>query len=120
MLFMSCVFHAFVSVHCCLVVTCWERADLLALLCDVYLCFVTFPCYVIGQVWYLIVSIPDLCHLSYFISCFCIWPLLYSLFSTLPHSFLVSGNFCCLLKTFANSLDPDQYQQNVRIRIKTV
>ena len=29
--FGSCVSHAFASVHCCLVVTCWERADLLAL-----------------------------------------------------------------------------------------
>ena len=28
--------------------------------------FVTFPCCILGQVWYLIVSIPDLCHLSYF------------------------------------------------------
>ena len=28
--------------------------------------FVTFPCSILGQVWYLIVSIPDLCHLSYF------------------------------------------------------
>ena len=26
------------SVYCCLVVTCWERADLLALVCDVLLC----------------------------------------------------------------------------------
>ena len=34
-LFMSCVSHAFASVHCCLVVTCWERADLYALFCDV-------------------------------------------------------------------------------------
>ena len=25
------------SVYCCLVVTCWERADLLALVCDVKL-----------------------------------------------------------------------------------
>ena len=39
----SCYFcHVFVmllcaSVYCCLVVTCWERADLLALVCDVYL-----------------------------------------------------------------------------------
>ena len=32
---MSCVCHAFVSAHCCLVVTCWERADLLALVCGV-------------------------------------------------------------------------------------
>ena len=28
--------------------------------------FVTFPCGILGQVWYLIVSIPDLCHLTYF------------------------------------------------------
>ena len=27
--------------------------------------FVTLPCGIIGQVWHLIVSIPDLCHLSY-------------------------------------------------------
>ena len=53
---MSCVAHAFTSVHCCLVVTCWERADLLALVGDVYCIFVTFPCGILGQVWYLIVS----------------------------------------------------------------
>ena len=47
-------------------VTCWERADLLALVCDVYCGFVTFPCGILGQVWYLIVLIPDLCCLSYF------------------------------------------------------
>ena len=28
--------------------------------------FVTFPCVNLGQVWYLIVSIPDLCRLSNF------------------------------------------------------
>ena len=28
--------------------------------------FVTFPCGILGQVWYFIVSIPDLCRLSYF------------------------------------------------------
>ena len=28
--------------------------------------FVTFPCGIVGQVWYLIVSIPDLSRLSYF------------------------------------------------------
>ena len=28
--------------------------------------FVTFPCGFLGRMWYLIVSIPDLCHLSYF------------------------------------------------------
>ena len=35
MFFVSCVSHAFASVHCCFVVTCWERADLLALVGDV-------------------------------------------------------------------------------------
>ena len=27
--------------------------------------FVTFPCGILGQVWYLIISIPDLCLLTY-------------------------------------------------------
>ena len=27
--------------------------------------FVTFPCGILGQVWHLIVLIPDLCRLSY-------------------------------------------------------
>ena len=31
------------SVYMCLVVTCWERADLLTLVCGVQLEFVTFP-----------------------------------------------------------------------------
>ena len=42
-LFMSCVFHALASVLCCHVVTCYERADLLALVCDNSLCFCHFP-----------------------------------------------------------------------------
>ena len=53
MLCVSCVSHAFASVHFCLVVTCWEMADLLALVGDVYCIFVTFPCGILGQVWYL-------------------------------------------------------------------
>ena len=31
-----------------------------------YCDFVTFPCGILGQVWYLIVLIPGLCRLSYF------------------------------------------------------
>ena len=58
--------YAFASVHCCLVVT-QERADLLALVCDVYCDFAIFPFGILGQVWYLIVSIPDPCCLSYFV-----------------------------------------------------
>ena len=27
--------------------------------------FVTFPCGILGQVWYLIVSIPDLCNSNF-------------------------------------------------------
>ena len=61
MFFVSSVSHAFVSIHCCLVVTCWEKAGLLASVSVVYCIFVTFPCGILGQVWYLIVSSPDLC-----------------------------------------------------------
>ena len=46
LLFMSCVCHAFASVHCGHVATCWERAGLLALVCDVYMRF----CHV--SMWY--------------------------------------------------------------------
>ena len=41
-------------------------ADLLALVCDAYCEFITIPFGILGQVWYLIVSIPDHCCLSYF------------------------------------------------------
>ena len=33
--------------------------------------FVTFPCGILGQVWYLIVLIPDLYRLSYFAPVLC-------------------------------------------------
>ena len=33
---------------------------------DVYCIFVTFPCSILDQVWYLSVSFLDLWHLSYF------------------------------------------------------
>ena len=65
------VCHAFLSVRCSLVVTCWERAGLLALLCVVfYHVFVTFPCGGLGRVWYLVVCISDLCLLTYFVISF--------------------------------------------------
>ena len=55
MCLVSCVSHAFVSVYCCRVVTCWERADLLALVGDVYCISVTFPyfCYFPASVAFL-------------------------------------------------------------------
>ena len=48
-------------------ITCCDRSELLAILCVMFSCvFVTFPYGVSGQVWYLIVSTPDLCFLLYF------------------------------------------------------
>ena len=48
-------------------VTCWERTDLLALLCVMFsFVFVTFQYDVLGHVWYLIVSNPDRCLFPYF------------------------------------------------------
>ena len=68
MLFMSCVCHGFVSVHCCLVHVATAGKGLFSWLSFVmFNCvFVTFPCGILGQGMYLIVLIPDLCHLSYF------------------------------------------------------
>ena len=37
-------------------------------LCCLAVSFFYFPIGILGQVWYLIVSIPDLCPLSYFVS----------------------------------------------------
>ena len=45
-MFLLCLVFAMslcASVYMCFVVTCWERADLLALVCGVYCEFVTFP-----------------------------------------------------------------------------
>ena len=54
------------SVYVYLAVTCWERADLLPFVCGVLLRVCHFPIGILDQVWYLIVSIPDLCTLTYF------------------------------------------------------
>ena len=84
------------SVYMCLVVTCWERADLLALVCGVLLLVCHFPIGILGQVWYLIVSIPDLCTLSYFVipnTIVPFLPLLFCHFLTILTSVLVEGFF---------------------------
>ena len=53
----------FLSVNFSLLVTCWERVNLLALLYVMFYCvFVTSPCGVLGQVWCLIASISNFCH----------------------------------------------------------
>ena len=65
---MFCVcLSSVLSVPNSLLVTCWERVDLLALLYVIFSCvFDTFPYGVQGQLLYMIVSIPDLCLLPYF------------------------------------------------------
>ena len=48
-------------------ITCWEKANLLAVLVVMFSCvFVTFPCGALGQMWYLVVLLPDLCLLTYY------------------------------------------------------
>ena len=61
---LSCLFIAALCGH--LLGKCWP---LCSFVCDVvfFVCvFVTFPCGVLRQVWYLIVSIPDNCLLTFF------------------------------------------------------
>ena len=54
-LFHVCLRYAILSIPCSLVITCLEKADLLALNCVVFSCaFVTFLYGIPGQVWYLI------------------------------------------------------------------
>ena len=64
----SCLSLSYIlSVPFILVVTCWGGASILVLLFVMFSCvLVTFPYGVLGQVWYLIVSIPDRCLLPYF------------------------------------------------------
>ena len=65
-LFVLQVYYAVLSVPCSLVVTCLERAYLLVILYVMFSCvFVTFSYDVLGQEWYLIALIPDLCILPY-------------------------------------------------------
>ena len=49
-----------------------KKADLLAFVGDVFCIFVTFQCGILGQC-YSILSFPDLCHLSYFVSQFLVF-----------------------------------------------
>ena len=68
---LSCVCYVFVRV--CLYVFCghmlgkgWPLGS--RLWCLLWVCH--FPIGILGQVWYLVVSIPDLCTLTYFARCF--------------------------------------------------
>ena len=68
--FLCLVFLMFLMLSRLFIAALWSPAEkgltswLLLVMCLVF--FVTFPCGILGQVWYLIVWFPDLCHLSYF------------------------------------------------------
>ena len=89
-------------------VTCWERANLLALVCGVLLWVCHFPIGILGQVWYLIVSIPDLCTLTYFDETVLFfkfpagWPQEYT---ELEKVIYESGNNTELTETYRSCLD---------------
>ena len=71
MLFLSCVCYAFVRV--CLYVPCGHLLGKGRPLVSRLWCLtvsLSFFIGILGQVWYLIVSIPDLCTLTYFNYCF--------------------------------------------------
>ena len=59
------------SVNMCLVVSCWEKGRLGSR----FWCLtvsLSFPIGILGQVWYLIVLIPDLCTLTYLVPLYCL------------------------------------------------
>ena len=93
-----------VSLSCLLTASLWSPA-LFVLLYEMFSCcfFVIFPCDVLGQVWFLIVSIPDLCLLPYFN---------FLINSSKQITDLLAATFCPST-AFANSLDPDQDRRNV-------
>ena len=67
-MFLFCLVYAMslcASVYMCFVVTCWERADLLALIFGAKCDFVTFPLVSWVRCGTYFVSIPDLCTLTY-------------------------------------------------------
>ena len=101
------------TVHCCLVVTCWERADLLALVGDVYCICVTFQYGILGQVWYLILSFPDLRCLSNFMQSF--WKPITALASL--HISTVSPEFSLVSHTkYENKAVPRGLAMLVRVK----
>ena len=54
------------SVCVCFLITCWEGADLLALVWCFWLWVGRFPVGVLGRVWCSVVFIPNICTLTYF------------------------------------------------------
>ena len=67
-MFQVCLYYADLSVYRSLVITCRERAALLTILCQMFLCvYNTFPYGVSCKLWYLIVPISGHCHRARFL-----------------------------------------------------
>ena len=95
---LSCVCYVFVRV--CLYVLCsqllgkgWPLGS--RLWCLLWVCH--FPIGILGQVWYLIVSIPDLCTLTYFVCGLWMW-----YFLIILNYFLQWEIFCDQSSNFLN------------------
>ena len=117
-----------VSVCWCLVVTCWGGgADLLALVCGVWLWRCPFLIGILGQVWCLIVSILIFAlflNLRQILSLKDLGHLITSVTQIIPECFvfkikknnpLPTGN--PIVGTFANSKDPDKMQYNAAFHL---
>ena len=76
----------------------------MALVCDVYGGFVTFPCGILGQVWYLIVLIPDFCRL----------PLMLSLSDNIQADFVEAFNSASRYLDVLLNIDDSYFEQMVR------
>ena len=64
-MFHVCLCYAVLSVSCSLMITCWETANLLSILCVAFSCVSIALTYdARDQVWNLILSISDLCLIS--------------------------------------------------------
>ena len=61
--------------------------------------FCHFPIGILGQAWYLIVSIPDLCTLTYFVVCVCFFQILSEMVIT----------YICRFNPFCNMTFYNQY-----------
>ena len=59
------------------------------LLLVMFIVFVTFHCGILGHVWHLIVSFPDLCRLSYFVQILFVCLILF--FTSTQQSFSYAG-----------------------------
>ena len=108
-LFHICLCHTVLYVPCSLVFICWERSALLSVRFSFV--FVNYPYDVLGQVWYMTVSIPDHCLLPYFY-CSKLKPLFHFLNECvhIQHKYIKFGEFCqFVLKVLSrNEIDISQ------------